>query len=87
MAVISLTSLMTLPSPVVIISTTLVKASAWVGKDVLTDQVPSISLWVMTLDSMPIRSHRPLHSSFSPSMSISWYFSEEEPQLITRTFM
>ena len=37
--------------------------------------------------SMPMRSHRPLQRTFSPSISISWYFRLEEPQLITRTFM
>ena len=37
--------------------------------------------------SMPMRSHRPLQRTFSPSISISWYFRLEEPQLITRIFM
>ena len=47
----------------------------------------AVGSWVIMLLSMPMRSHRPLQRTFSPSISISWYFRLEEPQLITRIFM
>ena len=37
--------------------------------------------------SIPIRSQRPFAITFSFSISISWYFKEELPQLITKIFM
>ena len=78
---------MTLPSPVVIFFTTSVNASVWVGKMAGVVALWPLASWVIMLLSMPMRSHRPLQRTFSPSISISWYFRLEEPQLITRTFM
>ena len=87
MASISETLSMTLPAPVVIFFTTSVNASVWVGKMAGVVAFWPLASWVIMLLSMPMRSHRPLQRTFSPSISISWYFRLEEPQLITRTFM
>ena len=46
-----------------------------------------LTFWVSLLPSMPMRSTRPLAMSFSPSMSTSWYFKEEEPALTIRIFI
>ena len=37
--------------------------------------------------SIPILSHRPLARSFSDSALMTWNFSEELPQLITKIFI
>ena len=71
MALISLISSMHLPSPVVIFFTTSAKASVWVGKIAGVVALWPLASWVIMLLSMPMRSHRPLHSTFSPSISIS----------------
>ena len=71
MAEISLLSFTTAPSPLVIISTTFINASVWVGKGTSCSHSPPLALCVILLPSMPMRSHRPLHSTRSPSISMS----------------
>ena len=60
-----------LPSPVVIFLTTSAKASVWVGKMAGVVALWPLASWVIMLLSMPMRSHRPLHSTFSPCISMS----------------
>ncbi len=87
MASISSLLATTAPSPSVIIFSMALKASAWVGSSSFSSKVLSFALCTRVPPSMPMRSHRPLHITVSVSMSSSWYFSEDDPQLITNTFI
>ena len=62
-------------------------ASAWVGMAIskVLSSRPG-TLWVRR-PSMPMRSHRPLARTSWVSGSISWYFREELPALMTRIFI
>ena len=71
MASISPTFSMHLPEPVVIFLISSWNASVWVGKIAGVVALLPLASWVMVLLSMPMRSHRPLQSTFSPSISIS----------------
>src|SRR5699024_10328228 len=54
-------------------------ASLWVGMGIsrTTSSRPG-TLWVRR-PSMPMRSHRPLATTWPPSDSMNWYFREELP--------
>ena len=80
---------LTMPwSGLVSASITSFTATVWfgIGVSILTLSFPA-GVCMSTLPSMPMRSQSPFASTASVALSMSWYLSEELPQLITKMFI
>ena len=71
-----------------IAATTAFSAAAWSGASTDLGIFSPPAFWYTSrLPGMPMRSTIPLQSIFSPFMSKSMYFSEDDPAFTTRTFL